>query len=87
MEGNGGGGKGKAATATFRDAATDRLRSDVEDTQQRAEDLVREQRDIEVRMDGLAETNLGPESEAGRRLFDRITCERDVQPTVGPTPS
>ena len=49
----------------------DRLRSDVEETQQRAADLVREQRDIEADMERLADDGGGPGTEAGRRLFER----------------
>jgi hypothetical protein len=49
----------------------DRLRTDIEETQERAEELVREQRDIERDMDRLAETGNGPGSEAGARLFER----------------
>ena len=49
----------------------DRLRSDVEDAQQRAEDLAEEQRDIQADMDRLGEANNGPGSPAGRSLFER----------------
>ena len=49
----------------------DRLRNDVEETQQRAADLVREQRDIEADMERLADDGGGPGTEAGRRLFER----------------
>ena len=57
----------------------DRLRNDVEEAQRRAEDLVREQREIEEDMDRLGRESAGPDSgpdsgpgsEAGRRLFER----------------
>jgi len=49
----------------------DRLQSDVEETQRRAEDLVREQRDMEADMNRLGEASGGPGTEAGRRLFER----------------
>ena len=49
----------------------DRLRNDVEEAQERAADLAREQRDIEADMDRLAEANGGPGTDAGRRLFER----------------
>ena len=49
----------------------DRLRSDVEEVQQRAADLVREQRDIQADMNRLGEASSGPGTEAGRRLFER----------------
>ena len=49
----------------------DRLRADVEEAQRRAEDLVREQRNIEAGMNRIGETGGGPGTEAGRRLFER----------------
>ena len=55
----------------------DRLRSDVEETQRRAEDLVREQRDMEADMNRLGEASGGPGTEAGRRLFERKEAMND----------
>ena len=55
----------------------DRLRTDVEETQQRAEDLVREQRDMERDMNRLSEASGGPGTEAGRRLFERKEAMND----------
>jgi len=49
----------------------DRLTTDIEGVQARAEELAREQRDVEAAMDRLAEAKGGPGSEAGRRLFER----------------
>ena len=49
----------------------DRLQRDIEETQRRAEDLVREQRDMEADMNRLGEASGGPGTEAGRRLFER----------------
>ena len=49
----------------------DRLQSDVDETQRRAEDLVREQRDMEADMNRLSEASGGPGTEDGRRLFER----------------
>ncbi|MCH7855129.1 MAG: hypothetical protein IIB37_00130 [Gemmatimonadetes bacterium] len=84
-------GSGSAATANAESAldqledATrrlqrdrqERLATDVEDARSRAEDLAREQRDIEAGMDRLAEARLGPGSEAGRRLFERKEAMHD----------
>ena len=55
----------------------DRLRSDVEETQQRAADLVREQRDIQEDMNRLGESSGGPGTETGRRLFERKEAMND----------
>ena len=55
----------------------DRLRSDVEETQQRAADLVREQRDIQADINRLGESSGGPGTEAGRRLFERKEAMTD----------
>jgi len=55
----------------------DRLRSDVEETQRRAEDLMREQRDMEADMNRLGEASGGPGTEAGRRLFERKEAMND----------
>ena len=56
----------------------DRLRNDVEEAQQRAEDLVREQRYIEEDMERLGEaTTGGPGSDEGRRLFERKEAMTD----------
>jgi hypothetical protein len=49
----------------------DRLRRDIEETQRRAEDLVREQRDMEADMNRLGEASGGPGTEDGRHLFER----------------
>ena len=49
----------------------ERLSTDVEEAQARADELAREQRDVEADMDRLAEARGGPGSEAGRRLFER----------------
>ena len=49
----------------------DRLHSDVDDAQQRAQDLIRKQRDIAADMERLADEGGGPGTEAGRRLFER----------------
>ena len=49
----------------------DRLRTDVEEAQQRAEDIVRDQRSIEEDMNRLGADGTGPGSPAGRDLFER----------------
>jgi len=61
----------EATTRQMERVRITRLSTGIEKALARAQDLAREQRDIEARMDGLAEANLGPGSEAGRRLFDR----------------
>ncbi len=61
----------EAATRQMERVRITRLSTGIEKALARAQDLAREQRDIEARMDRLAEASLGPGSEAGRRLFDR----------------
>ena len=55
----------------------ERLSTDVEEAQARAVDLAREQRDIEADMNRVGEANSGPDSEAGRRLFERKEAMND----------
>ena len=61
----------EAATRQMERVRITRLSTGIENALARAQDLAREQRDVEASMDRLAEANLGPGSEAGRRLFDR----------------
>ena len=49
----------------------DRLRSDIQETQERAAELASEQRDIQADMDRLGQAGGGPGTPAGRRLFER----------------